>query len=403
VALPTDFVTALAFVHPKEIVATVQSGTWPKGGGPIEMHNEVRPVDLFCYLWARFGPPNGIQNFLRGDHSDNLIHWEWTLRHPQGIATFQGMNFRSEVWLHGFVEPDDSDRDALAAQLKADFARIGKEMKAVRDSLEHWTEFVNPYQRIRRAVIRLLDELDALHLDPESDRIDDMWALADEAVRVRWDEARKRYAEGFSISFAIRSMLPILAESYVNLVLFAMMRPEFRSDDRLRENVVRQPIDVRIKSLSINCTGFARQPDYSTDLCRRYHRLVNERNDLLHGNVVIDKLAFNDVYFLERVPIFREYRSLWQRSLDIEMKAVGLAAVRQELETVDGLIAYIDSCMEEGARRNMALIASAFVLGINQASGHLGLLFPDHLVDSRAGQRRAAGPDVVSKSDSGPA
>jgi len=41
--------------------------------------NELRPSDLFCYLGARFGKPNGFQNYLRSDSSDNLIHWEWAL------------------------------------------------------------------------------------------------------------------------------------------------------------------------------------------------------------------------------------------------------------------------------------------------------------------------------------
>ena len=52
-------------------------------------------MDLYCYFHARFGPPNGLQNFLRNPHSDNLIHWHWTVQHENGLLDVQGANFRT--------------------------------------------------------------------------------------------------------------------------------------------------------------------------------------------------------------------------------------------------------------------------------------------------------------------
>jgi hypothetical protein len=34
----------------------------------------LRPVDVYAYLRARFGAPNGFQNALRKDDSDNWVH-----------------------------------------------------------------------------------------------------------------------------------------------------------------------------------------------------------------------------------------------------------------------------------------------------------------------------------------
>lgn len=90
------------------------------------------------------------------------------------------------------------------------------------------------------------------------------------------------------------------------------MRPELKIDDRLRDNTIRQPIDVRVKSLHMTCVGFERPVDYAHEACKAYHSLVNERNDMLHGNVVLEKLKFNEVYFNGRVPVFKEYRSMWE-------------------------------------------------------------------------------------------
>ena len=385
-SLSDDFIRTLRRIDPGEMEEMLRAKARPRGFLAIELRNDVRPVDLYCYLGARFGPPNGIQNFLRRDDSDNLIHWEWTLGHPAGVVSFQGMNFRTEVWISGSPSIELSDRDQLVDQLKADFPAHGKAMGKIRHHMEDWTEFVNPHQRIQRSVERLLKELDDLKLDPSVDRIDDHWAgFEDEDLERRWNEASTRYARGFSICFAIRSMLPVLAESYINLLMFLLLRDELKKDDRLRENATRQPIDVRIKLLSVNCNGFARQPDYSADACRKYHSLVNERNDLLHGNLVVDKLKFNDVYFLGRVPVFREYRSMWQRSLDIEMQAVGLLNVRDELRVVEDLIVYLESCLDPSIRDHIRQAASSYQLGWNKATGRLGVLFPEQLADMRLG------------------
>lgn len=388
--LPADFIASLEPVHPRALAEMFAKNTWPKGSTTFELLNELRPADLYCYLGARFGRPNGLQNFWREDDSDNLIHWEWTLRHKAGLVSFQGMNFRTEIHIYGGEPPADSDKTQLVAQVKADFAAHGPKMSEVRRTLEQWIEFVNPYQRIRISIDRLLEDLAALNLRPDHDALDTTGLMGDDpaAATKHWEETGARYSKGFGLCFGIRSMIPVLAEAYVNLVIYILMKPEIRGDERLRENVFRQPIDVRIKSLSLNCVGFTRQPDYASDACKGYHTLVNERNDLLHGNVAVDKLRFNEVYFAGTVPIFREYRTMWQRSLGLMANAVGLQSVQAELAVVNALISYLESCLDEEHREKVRMLTARYELGLNKATRRVGILFPPWLVDFRA----VAGP-----------
>src|SRR5690349_10157230 len=94
-----EFFEKLEFVHPQDIIEICSSSDWPKPSCYWTFKNELKPVDIYCYLGGRFGQPNGIQNFLRRDDSDNLVHWEWFLRTPGGYIMIQGMNFRTEVWI----------------------------------------------------------------------------------------------------------------------------------------------------------------------------------------------------------------------------------------------------------------------------------------------------------------
>ncbi len=380
--LPPDFVQSFEFIHPKEIVARLQSEERLRFGVRMCLTNELNPGDLFCYLAARFGTPNGMQSFLRKDDSDNLIHWAWTVQTQAGLISIQGMNFRTEIWIANIEGVEESDKNEIVSQIKLDYRNYEQKLSRIKKSLEQWIEFVNPFQRLRRSVESLLKELDSLGLDPDTDMISDIWNHKSlEESRRNWEEETARYSKGLGLCFGIRAMLPVMAEAFVNVLMFILLRREIRSDERLRENVFRQPIDVRIKSLSLNCNGFDKQIDYSDGACRAFHTLINERNDLLHGNVSIQKLKFNELMFWGKVPIFETYRSMWERSIGVEQNAVGLSKLRSEIEVVDSFITYVLSCVDDDLREHVKLILAKYDLGLNKKTGCMGILFPDWLVD----------------------
>src|SRR6185437_11537478 len=196
-----------------------------------------------------------------------------------------------------------------------------------------------------------------------------------------WNAKAALYSRAFGLAFGVRSMLPVMAEAFVNLMLCILMKPELRSDERLRENAVRQQIDIRIRSLSHNCLGFERPIDYTSEPCRRFHTLMNERNDLLHGNLVVDKLRFNELYFFGKVPVFIQYSSMWDRSMGVAHRAVGMESIKDELNVVDGLIEYLLSCLRDDIKEDIRGITNRFDLGFSLDDGRFGVLFANWLVD----------------------
>jgi len=291
------------------------------------------------------------------------------------------MNFRTEIWISGNgIVADDIEN--FTTLMKQQFASAGPAMKQVRKSLEHWVEFVNPYQRLRRSVSQLMEDISSLGLSTEQDSMPDFAEQSEHGdYSDRWQALAQKYTRATGMCFGVRSMLPVMGEAFVNLLLYILMRKEIRQDTRLRENAIRQPIDIRIRSLSINCTGFKQQVDYSSEACKKFHSLINNRNDLLHGNVVIEKLRFNELHFFGKVPVFIEYSSMWERTLGVAHRAAGLALVTAELSVVDDLITYILSCLDEKTRQQVEFMSKKFDLGICQDNGRLGVLFGDVLHD----------------------
>lgn len=394
-AIGDNFVASLKAIHPRKLLEAVASHKQPKGCVIWSIGNELKPMDLYCYLGARFGAPNGAQNFLRNNSSDNLIHWEWTLLSEQGWVSFQGMNFRTEVLLLGPHPIGEGDKERLVAQVADDFANQRAGMSSIRNALERWIEFANPYFRIRRAVDLLLKELEGLSLDPQRQAIADFHRHTDPAsYKQEWDGIGERYSRGLGLCFGIRSMVPVMAEAFVNLLLYALMKEDIRNDKRLRENAFRQHIDIRIKSLHLTCDGFAQAVDYADDACKRYHAIVNARNDLLHGNVSIEKLKFNEVYFLGKVPVFQEYRSMWDRTVGVDARTVGLDKVLDEVSVVQRFIEFVLSCLQPDVRPQIEMMLRKRDLGHNEKTGGWGILFPDWLVDMKLGDEMQTPPTI---------
>ena len=374
-------------IHPRDFIGLLKGDDRPDFDTFWQLQNQIKPVDLYCYLYARFGPPNGIQNFLRSDHSENLIHWEWTLQADDRLYLIQGHTFRTEIWVSG-PKLEAESLEVLIADIKQSFPQYGKSMGEIRNKLEHWAEFINPYQRIRAAINSLAKELALLEVPSKDDQ---QKSVADFDSPEEWSQVWKSHAQTISratgLCFGIRSMLPVMAEAFVNLLMYMQMKPELKKDDRLRENIFRQPIDVRIRGLSHNCLGFERAVEYSHDACRRYHSLVNERNDLLHGNVVVDKLKFNELYFNGRVPVFNSYSTMWERAFGVAQSSVGLDILENEREVVDGFMDYVISCLNEKVQTHVRAFLQQRDLGLCLDDGHLGMLFSGQLVDMVMGPK----------------
>jgi len=88
----------------------------------LTIRTHLRPVDVYSYLKARFGEPNGIRTFLRRDDSDNLVHWDFLLCPEDEIVYLSGAS--RETLIMVTEELSDEQWKVLINAIKADFARV---------------------------------------------------------------------------------------------------------------------------------------------------------------------------------------------------------------------------------------------------------------------------------------
>jgi hypothetical protein len=66
--LPDGFVASFEYIDPKTILEELRQKPARRSATIWAFQNEIRPSDLYCYLGARFGPPNGVRIPVHAGH-----------------------------------------------------------------------------------------------------------------------------------------------------------------------------------------------------------------------------------------------------------------------------------------------------------------------------------------------
>jgi hypothetical protein len=148
--------------------------------------------------------------------------------------------------------------------------------------------------------------------------------------------------------------------------------------------LIRKDVDVRLKLLHINCVGFAKAIDTNDQLYKDFHSLMNERNDLLHGNIDPEKLSYETVYFDKTIPLFTEPQGLARNSLGVSLKGVEPEVTLKRVELVRSFIAFIISHLEKPYREQISLILDKRELGWRSDTKRIGILFADVIAEGYA-------------------
>lgn len=366
----------LEVIPPKLLAKILVEKRQPKGFSGWILKNEIRPISIYCYLYAKYGPPNGFMNFLRNDSSDNLVHWEWTLMNDDGMVMFQGHNYRTEVQFLGDFNRPAITKANLISQIRGDLGNYGKQMTAVRTQLEKWIEFINPYQSIESTIKIQFKKFRELNLLPAFDRVHTPTSAEEmQTYQQRFSAMAEKYTFGTGLAFGLRCMLPVLAETFINLLIFVLAKKEIRKDELKYKNFVSDTILNRLQLLHINCLGFERPVDHSHPACRNFYQLMNDRNDLLHGNFNVNKLKIGEVYFNGKVPVKYEYGDLWQDTLGVRIESVKLEHIEANYSIVEELISYLLSLLSETVRGQIEFIMSVRDLGYYEKMSRMGVLF----------------------------
>jgi hypothetical protein len=356
----------------------------------------LSPADLYVYLKARFGPPNGIMMLMRSPSSENFIHWHYTLKSGENFIQIMGMNTRTEFWIAGYSWVSQEDWIALENAIKEDFKNYGFKMTEIRNQFEKWILFYNPYRRLENLVenynkellslnltnLSLPKEVDAFRCLVQSDSNDPMSDIKD--FEIQLNNIIEKYNRARELSICLRLLTPVWAEAFINLLIFILARPEFKNDVRVYNDFLRREIDIRIKLMHLNCVGFKNPIDTSSKVFKDFQTLMNQRNDLIHGNVDPLKLGYETVFFDETIPLFTEAQGFIKNGILNSLIGIEPSESLQWVALVRSFMALVTESLEDDVKNQILLLLQQRDLGWREETKRVGVLFPDYIIEGYA-------------------
>jgi hypothetical protein len=274
-----------------------------RGGSSLAIRKEISPLDMYCYLKARFGNPNGpFSNLFRDKNTaDNLIHWDFVIKSNSEDIMILGFSQEIEIILSRPIS--DEDWCHLILNIKEDFSKIQKKKSAVLKSLKKHSVFLNKYL----ALARVCDELHSNIKDyiNVENNITNYKIGCHNSTERKVKGSIKQANLHFSNCLQLSILTPILAEAYVNTLILILVKQEILLNKNQFDRFMKSTFDKKQSELSNVCTGFSKDFNY-----RGFDKIRAKRNDIIHCNINPKEEMLEEVYYDEEtVPLYKIHES----------------------------------------------------------------------------------------------
>ena len=348
-------------------------------GSIISFQKYLSPVDVYTYLKARFGEPNGFSNSLKSSTSDNLIHWDYLLI-CEGVAiNIMGMNRSVEVVI-GENVTDDCWR-VFVENFRKSYPKHAKKKSEVLKKLEEWTVFINRYSELCSEAAIQHDKIIELQ-----DFRYKMPSVPPESVIGEWEEELQGLTKNFhelqQSCLALRLLTPILLESFINLLILIMCKKEIRDNNTIYEARIREVLPLKIPSLHLTCDNFSKPIDVDSSEYKNFSRIMNNRNWFFHGNADPKKDKLEIVYFEGNTPIYKSAGDVNEKYYGALVDMIKPKNILEDYIKAHEFIIYVVNCIKQEHQDRIWHMLKSDSLGFNEKEQRFGILFSDVLFSS---------------------
>ena len=343
----------------------------------LAVRNHLSPVDMFCYLQARFGEPNGFQNFLRSDTSDNWVHWDFALK--SGGEDIWIYATSREIHFILSAQMTDEDWRDLILLIKADYKRVAKEKSAVLKSLEQWVIFPNKFVEIAAVCAEL-----------RADIVDDTGQFRGyktpssiQGLRAQQAEFKQLFAQSIKMyrsCLQLSVLTPIMAEAFINKTILMLCKKEIRDNKRQFEAFIRSHIDTKLFDLAYKCEGFMRPIDQNAETFKNFKRVMDKRNTAIHGNCDPEKEQIELVYFEGKRPLFKDSGDHLGKFLQGLERQYQPEMVLKDYEDTHAFLSDIVACLKPDLVKPFGSVMGASYPGYDIQRKKMGCVLPGHIV-----------------------
>ena len=272
-----------------------------------EFISSISPVDLYCYLSIKFGEPNGLYGRSKKTDINNPMNWQYAFKYKD-CNVYIYHHFRELGFFSYSDTVEKFDKTTFLKDIKNEIKNHKKDINNLKNKLRKLQTINNPFKtfydlcELEKTHIKNLLEEDIKH--PEYPKnINDYKNCINQFSKISCN-----YSNLVSHSITLLCFIPIMIESYIHLIFIALAKNNVRKDDLLFNGFLKCGISEKIKRLPLYCNGFINgNINVKKDTFTEIQKIINIRNDLLHGNfdIKIKSRILEEVYFNDNnIPLF---------------------------------------------------------------------------------------------------
>lgn len=344
-----------------------------------KISKEINAYNLYLYLFARFGKPNGLLSLFRQEDSDQMFHWHYIFEYNNSIIQIMCTTYRIEVFTPTSLVSSKEECISFLKQLIKDIQNYKDEATKTRKIIENWEMIVNPFAKIQKQINIFIDEIENV-----ISKIPDFKHSHIDGIELSLEEFSKwaQLTEELSAkSYALKCLVPVYIETFLNFTIQILAKQEIKDDKEKFEEYIREQIHIKIQTLHQKCIGFVFPIDWENDICKSIHTIFNKRNDLLHGNFNIKSLKYGEIGFIKNMPLFKKFSSFQEDILNLSLATENSNVAIKEIEDAQLFIMYVLISLDASTREQLKRMLESYTLGWNKSTKRFGILFNNNSVD----------------------
>ena len=272
---------------------------------------------------------------------------------------------------------DKNWRD-LILSIKADYGRVGRQKAAVLKTLEQWLIFPNKFVTIadtcadlQAAIISNAGQFRRFKTFSQTTNISD--------EEVALNEMLECSQEVYRSSLQLSLLTPVLAEAFINMTILVLCKKEIRNNKRHLESFIRSHIDTKVFDLPHKCDGFVRFIDPDAEIFRNFKRVMDKRNNSIHGNCDPEREQLEVVYFEGTRPLFKNSGDHIGKFLESRERQYPPEVVLKDYEDIHKFLYEIIACLQPSLAKDFMRVMEDGYPGYDVRHQKMGSILPGRI------------------------
>jgi hypothetical protein len=192
----------------------------------------------------------------------------------------------------------------------------------------------------------------------------------------------QRSANLYKACLELSLVTPIIAEAFINMLILILCKKEVRNNPRQFEAFIRAQIDTKIFDLPYKCEKFLSPINQSSELFKRFKRVMDKRNHAIHGNIDPKKEQIETLYFEGNVPLFIQSGDHIGKFFEALERQHDPEAVVKDYEDTHAFLLEVVACLEPEIVGAVWQIMEDSYPGYDLGRKITGVLLPEHVMAS---------------------